>query len=478
MVAWENLVGQPATGSPWLLVDPGNAVDSYMWRKLYAKVYPGSVDINGSPMPANGGALSPDHLDAWRSWINTGASRTDTNPQTEALLKTCGTSSDDLAPLPAPKRNAGVQFILPSWHLAAGVEREVCFARYYDLTGSVPRKFLSNDGERFRVDGYAIRQNTQSHHMALSSYSGPFDTDHPTFGQWSCMGGAQDRQPCDPKNEDACGEGHCISEIVDSPGCIGFGPPGDPDQAEINSGLLTQTAYEERRFPDQVFSEFPIKGIQYINWHAFNLNSEEILIDGAVNLTFSSRGTSQLIEISSGTVIDPIPAYTTAVQCHSWEAPQGAHVFEITPHTHRFGRHVWVETSDGTRLLESRSYSDPTRVIFDPPLILDDTNPANRTLTICANYNNGVDEQGNPDPTTVKRYSRQTPNALIGRCEPTHCWSGRVGATCGGIGRHEDCNTAPDSNDGLCDACTLSGGVSTEDEMLLLLGAYWLDHHR
>jgi hypothetical protein len=474
-VAWENLIGQRSTGSDLMLVDPGNAIGSFLWRKLSAKTYPGSVEINGSPMPPGKSTLSPDHLDAWRSWINAGASKTATDLETEALLKACTIPSYDSELLLPPDRESGVQFALPTWPLAAASEREVCFARYYDLTGTIPEEFLSNDGSLFRIGGYQISQDPQGHHLVLLNYSGPSDTDHAAFGEWSCVGGEQEARSCDPKNLISCPGGHCISQIVDGPGCIGFGPPGTATNPGTNAGLLTQIPFEERVFPAGVVSQFPVRGIQYINWHAFNLHNEEIRMNGAANLLFRSEESWRLIEIRSGTATEPVPAYTTRVQCHEWEVPQGAHIFELSPHTHRFGRHVWVETSDGRRVLESRSYSDPTRVIFDPPLVLDNPDPRNRTLTICALYNNGVDAAGNPDPTTVKRYSRQTPNALVGRCEPTHCWSGRIGAECGGPRGHEDCNSAPGVNDGLCDACTLSGGVSTEDEMLLLLGAYWID---
>ena len=474
-VAWENLIGQRSTGSNLLLVDPGNAIGSQLWRKLSAKTYPGSVEIRSSPMPLGGSPLSPEHLDAWRSWIDAGASRTSTRQEANALLEVCTNTSYDSEPLLSPEEALGVQFVLPPWPLAAGTEREVCFARYYDLTNTIPREFLSKDGSQFRIGGYEISQGSQSHHLTIFNYSGPFDTDHPTFGEWSCLGGDQEGRSCDPKNAGACPSGHCISQIVDGPGCIGFGPPGSVIDRGTHAGFLVQTPFEERVFPAGVFSQMPIRGIQYINWHGFNLTNEETRMNGAANLLFRSEESWRLIELRAGALIEPLPAYTDRVQCHEWEVPLGAHIFELTPHTHRFGREVWVETSDGRRILESRSYSDPTRVIFDPALVFDDSDPENRILTICALYNNGVDDAGNPDPTTVKRYSRQTPNALVGRCEPTHCWSGQIGAECGGGSANEDCNSEPGISDGLCDACTLSGGVSTEDEMLLLLGAYWID---
>ncbi len=474
-VAWENLVRMPATGSSLPLIDPGNASGSYLWRKLSAKTHPGSVEIAGSPMPSGKLTISPGHLEAWRLWINAGASKTATIDAANKLLEVCLPPSLDANRLEAPAEELGVQFLLPPWPLAGATEREVCFARYYDFTGSVPEAFLNDDGSRFRIGAYQIQQDPQNHHLGILSYIGSADTDHPAYGQWSCLGGESEAAPCDPKDPTECPNGHCISEILDGPGCIGFGPPGTLIGPATAAGFLTQTAFEERLFPEGVYSEIPVKGIQYINSHAFNLGAEEIRMRGAANLLFSNIDTYRLEEIRAGTLVQPIPAYDARVQCSQWEAPRGTHLFELTPHTHRFGKLFWVDDPAGNRILEGRNYSDPKTVVFDPPLILDDADPQERTLTFCALYNNGVDDEDNPDPTTVKRYSRQPPNALIGRCEPTHCWSGRVGEACGGRGDDAACDSALDSEDGLCDACTLRGGVSTEDEMLLLLGAYWID---
>mgnify|MGYP001469293193 CR=1 FL=1 len=46
------------------------------------------------------------------------------------------------------------------------------------------------------------------------------------------------------------------------------------------------------------------------------------------------------------------------------------------------------------------------------------------------------------------------------------------GQLCGGDDRN--CDSAPDAHDGECDACPLRGGVTTEDEMFILLGFYYV----
>ena len=47
----------------------------------------------------------------------------------------------------------------------------------------------------------------------------------------------------------------------------------------------------------------------------------------------------------------------------------------------------------------------------------------------------------------------------------------RRGELCGGT--DAECNSAPGARDGVCDACTLRGGVTTEDEMFILFGSYY-----
>jgi hypothetical protein len=59
---------------------------------------------------------------------------------------------------------------------------------------------------------------------------------------------------------------------------------------------------------------------------------------------------------------------------------------------------------------------------------------------------------------------------------PTDCGIACVnpakrGVLCGGD--HRVCDSAPGANDGVCDACPLRGGVTTEDEMFILIGNYY-----
>ena len=132
-------------------------------------------------------------------------------------------------------------------------------------------------------------------------------------------------------------------------------------------------------------------------------------------------------------------------------------------------------------LYVSTIYNDPVVVRFDPELVMPGrVAPADeRTLTFCALYDNGY-----TDPAKVKRASTSPAPPVSfpgigGPCstEARVCASGKVGEACVGrsqVARDRSCDTATASNDGTCDACPLGGGVTTEDEMFLLLGQYYV----
>jgi hypothetical protein len=139
------------------------------------------------------------------------------------------------------------------------------------------------------------------------------------------------------------------------------------------------------------------------------------------------------------------------------------------------GGAIRPEFRDGAESLiyTSLTYVDPTVVRFEPRLVLggSGTTRAERTFTYCALYDNGF-----ANPAEVKRRSRTPANGAL--CSPTHCAEGAVGRPCAGGGaveRNRSCDTSPGAGDGFCDACPVRFGVSTEDEMFVLTGAYLLD---
>jgi len=57
---------------------------------------------------------------------------------------------------------------------------------------------------------------------------------------------------------------------------------------------------------------------------------------------------------------------------------------------------------------------------------------------------------------------------------PVACAEGNVGAPCDGVGDDRACDSSPGANDGFCDACNITGGESTENEMFILIGSYYI----
>jgi len=124
-------------------------------------------------------------------------------------------------------------------------------------------------------------------------------------------------------------------------------------------------------------------------------------------------------------------------------------------------------------------YNDPLVLDFEPPKAMGGKSslPEERSLTYCALYDNGFS-----DPTDVKMKSTSPPPPLGiplgGPCQTASgCTAGRPGADCTGTTdaeRNASCDSTDGAGDGICDACVLKGGVTTQDEMFLLLGSFFV----
>ena len=71
---------------------PGEADNSFLYRKVAARTKPGSFTVAGSPMPLTGSALSANQLAALALWIDAGApesGRADELNRVEQLLGLC-----------------------------------------------------------------------------------------------------------------------------------------------------------------------------------------------------------------------------------------------------------------------------------------------------------------------------------------------------------------------------------------------------
>ena len=477
-VAWQNLFDVPSTGSQYRRVVPGAANFSYLYLKLLAATQdelPGGVSITGSPMPSGLPPLSANELEAIRTWIEVGASRdgvvgdnVDGSSDTIGdLLGACLPPATPISvePLPPPSPDQGVQLEMPPYLLEAASEVELCFASYYDVSDIVPDEFKTPDGGSFYINDTVTRGDPHSHHFVVtnSGLDASF-LDDPSFGAWSCRSGPRKGEACDPRDADSCGGGLCASEPADSVACIGFGPKEASIDVALGSiGGPSRAGYYAVR---------PLKGILYWNSHAFNLTTSDHELHTRVNLYYATdrRVRGELATDSSNIYIQSgQPPFTEETYCASHVVPRGVEMFRLVSHTHKRGGRFWVTDPSGVQIYESFVYSDPVFQEYDPPIVYDSPNAADRTLTYCAVYNNGVNPDGSPNTRTVTKLSSMPDRTS---CRPVACTEGQVGAPCNGADDDAACDSTPGAGDGVCDACPITAGVTTENEMFIVIPYY------
>jgi hypothetical protein len=482
--AWENMVDVTAVGSSLKLINPRKPATSYMYHKLSAKTFPGSYDIAGSPMPAGGQSISPGQLEAIRLWIEAGAPKEGSVGDTlgrgedeiERLLGVCLPEADavNTVPLPAPAPDKGIQFVMPPQDVPAESEREICFAVYEDFRDIVPEEFLSEDRETIFTSGGKNREDAFTHHNLI--YKSPVGIDeihHPSFGEWTCGGGEQAGESCEPTDLNSCGTGKCRSEIKDSIACRGYGPPG----VATGSGTLGLSPGITR---EGFFNGFPSHGLFYWNSHAFNLTTEDGVLRVWRNIDFAQdrRFLAQSLTNGGGLlgnifIATGTPPFEKRTLCRDYTFDQGDGLLALSSHTHKRGERFFMSVGD-EELYETFTYDEPLYKTFNPAMVFDSADPAERVLKHCATYNNGVNDDGSPNIETVVRLSRRPINARA--CNPTACVAGNIGGSCRGADDDASCDSAPGAGDGWCDACVISGAFSSDDEMFILIGAKLPNH--
>ncbi len=477
--AYRELVEVASSGVALPRVNPGDNDRSYLWRKVAAKTRPGSVEIGGSPMPSGATTLTEEELVLLREWIKSGAPERGTVLGTSELIDGCLPDPEPITiePLAPPPPGEGLQIVMPAYDLPAATEREVCIAQYYDVSDQVPPEYLNENGTSFRVSISELRQDPQSHHLVLYQNGTAVPS---VFGDFTCRGGERAGQSCEATDLAFCGSGVCAGPTASaietplSPGsvtCVDYGPPGT-----FNFPIfIAQQSQERQELSGGVYAEIPVRGLWIWNSHAFNLTTAGHSMNARINYWFATEPMHQVVRLSS---IDKIytnntPPYGTETLCTEYTFPQGTRLFNLLSHTHKRGKRFWIEGPDGNLIYENFVYNDPVNQYYDPPLAFDSPEPAARTIRYCAYYENGVRPDGSPDPSTVKRRSTTTPNSLQ-ICEPVACTAGRIGELCRGVDDGAACDSSPGAGDGECDACVLRGGNSTEDEMFLVLGAYYV----
>lgn len=476
--AIDNLVDVASKGSALARIQPGTANASYLYQKLRAATEPGSVTIAGSPMPAGGAPpLSKDELEAVRLWIARGAPANGNvlddkgDPQgVGRLLSAClpGTSNPAVVkPLDVPAADEGVQLVLPTYTLSAGTEVEYCIPFAFDFSDRVPDEFKDTARNVLFVEGEHIRQDAQSHHLVLqdTGLTTPEAIAALDPSPWACRDGERSGEPCSPgAGSTDCPGGICAGESKPAVGCIGAEGNGVPTQ-------LANAQAPQQYIPprDGVYWEVPLKGVLYFNSHAFNLTDQDTVLHGRINFYFADDRRRKLVavnDISHLSISAGQAPFTRQTYCAQHIVPKGSSLVVMTGHTHRRGEHFWVTDPSGALIYENFVYNDPLYREFDPWPTFDAEDDAGRTLTYCATYNNGVGPTGAPDISLVTRASKMPDRAS---CKPVACVNGNRGAACT---TDADCDSSPGEGDGSCDACPITAGVTTENEMFVLMPWY------
>jgi len=481
--SWASLHDVPSAinGEPRIL--PGSAARSVLYQKVAAATL--GDDVAGSPMPVGLSPLTENDLNLVRWWIYGGAPEDGVVIDAEPYVSGCTPDPVplEIKPLPHPGEGKGIQLEMPTFTLPAGLEVERCFATYFDVCDEVPPELAGETGDSFPFSARELRMDPGSHHLILwLSFVGSDQLDDPAYGGWTCAGGASAGETCEPLDTESCGEGHCVSQYRDGFACNGYGPStGGASGGRIPIGGA-QRAQDFAPYPEGVYARIPCRGVLNWNPHAFNLTTEDSTIHARLNYYFAEEDTQDYFV--QGGLTGPIfiarnPPFTKETYCATETFPRGTRLFQLSSHTHQRGERFWITHPDGTLLYENFVYNDPTPADFEPPLEFDSDDPAERTVEFCATYNNGVNDDGSPNADLVTRASRVPQSARVpgsfGTCTPVACVNdGMIGEACNGEDDDAACDSSPGAGDGECDACNITGGESTENEMFLMIPSYYI----
>jgi hypothetical protein len=508
--SFDALVRQPSAVDPSIeRVFPGDQGLSLLYHKLAAAIDGSDLGNRGQPMPIGLDPISTDQLAAIRSWIRAGAPSDSIVAGTLELLGCEGTFDPDpnkINPLPAPAPGEGVQFYAGGWGLDGEAEDEVCFATYYDFTEQVPEEYQVDcdqfgEGRKcFAFRRNELAQDGQSHHSIINIYTPESDPNDGTWGPWTCLGGDQAGQACTPGSADECGpRSQCTTPAVTSVGCVAY--PYAPTDFGLGGGVggttgsqVQLSGAQESTFidspPPGVYSLLPLRAFVSWNSHGFNLTKKATSIEQWVNLTFAPDSgriwvRRQIFEADNIFAMTPVAPFSKREICMTWALPQYSQLLSLSSHMHVRGElfRIWLppnepcqSTSDclppqSKADYESRLYDDPLYTYYDPPNDYSSADVADRTLKACAVYDNGAD-----NPFEVKRESTK-PNTPACNFPLASCGCAAADRVCLGGDRQGDSCDGDDAvcgEGGLCDACPLRGGVTTDDEMFIPLGSYFV----
>jgi hypothetical protein len=493
--------------------------------------------ISGGAMPTSDDVLSEDDLGLLRAWIRGGAPETGIVAGSEKYASCSlegNVAPNKIQPLPAPSVEEGIQFYSGGWELPAEQEDEVCFVSYYDYSAQIPEEFVVPCGDAqggptqdcFVYNKVLLAQDPQTHHSIVEFYVPPegkeneYDPMDPSWRSWSCLGGDNAGMTCTPGG-DECGErGQCTTEPLTTVACINYqnGPPemrsplGLFGRVSSRQNLATaQEASFRETFPANVYAMAPVKGFVIWDSHAFNLTKSDTTVEQWMNLTFAPADEllylrTQIFDADDIFGMGFIEPFSSTEACGSFEIPQNGRLLTLSSHTHRYGKEfrVWYPPNDPCNKNDSDpanhcqrpdresdylsfDYEDPLyqRFTGDKVMSFDSSNPEDRTFVYCAMWDNGESnpeevrrESTKPDAETCEFLDIFAPLAAQNGFEFFKCGCEPEQRACfGGPNEGVPCN-GDDSvcgDGGICDACPLGGGVTTEEEMFILLGSYYVE---
>ncbi|MBW2190573.1 MAG: hypothetical protein DRH23_03265 [Deltaproteobacteria bacterium] len=509
--SFDALVRMPSTIDPLMdRVFPGDQGLSLLYHKLAAATEGTDLGSLGQPMPVDAEPLSADQLEAMRLWLRAGAPSDSIVGGTLELLGCEGTFDPDpnkINPLPPPASDEGVQFYAGGWDLGAEAEDEVCFASHYDFSDQVPVEYQVDcdqfgEGRKcFAFRRNELAQDGQSHHSIINVYTPESDPKGGDWGPWECLGGDNAGQSCEPGSTDECGpRSQCTTPAITRVGCVAYphapvdfglgGGVGGASGSQVPlSGAQESTAVDLP--PEGVYSVLPLRGFISWNSHGFNLTKKDTSIEQWVNLTFASESERvwprrQIFEAGNIFAMSSVAPFAKREVCTTWTLPQHSQLLSLSSHMHGRGElfRIWLPPNDacvGTSNClppqseadyVSRLYDDPLYTYYDPPNDYSSAASEDRTFKACAVYDNGAD-----NPLEVKRESTK-PNTPVCSFPLAACGCAPAERACfGGDNEGEPCNgdASVCTGGGVCDACPLLGGVTTDDEMFIPLGSYYVD---
>jgi hypothetical protein len=536
--AHASLVNVEASSGKYVRVFPGEPDLSLVYQKVAAKTQGfdlGPLGISGGAMPTGEGMLSENDLGLLRAWIRGGAPEHDVVEGSEEFAS-CKLEGDiapnKIPPLPPPPEDKGVQFHSGGWEVPAESEGEVCFVTYYDYSDRIPDEFKvpcgvelgGPDRDCFPFNDVLLAQDPQSHHSIVEFYIPPddkpeqWDPNHASWKNWTCLGGHNPGARCTP-GSDECGElGQCATAPEVTVACINYSNgPGEMGtvaglfgRADVRINLATaQESTFREEYPPNVYSMMPVKGFVLWDSHAFNLTKRGTSVDQWMNLEFATAAETiyprqQIFDADDLFSMGRIDAYSSKEACGSFTIPQYGRLLTLSTHTHRFGKefYVWYPPNEacdndvrGNECqrptdkpdYESFDYEDPLyqRFAGDSIMNFDSANPEDRTFTYCAFWDNGESnpaevrrESIRPEAETCDFVDTVAVIAQAFGIEIFECGCAPEERSCfGGPNQGMACN-GDDSvcgDGGICDACPAGGGVTTEEEMFLLLGSYYVE---